>query len=78
MRWLAIGAVLTLMGCSSAGSDAEKQYQIVSAAGDSQETCAAAERVASAYLKDQNEPKYREWKKTAEGYCAMARLHNYG
>jgi hypothetical protein len=78
MRWLAIGAVLTLMGCSSAGSDAEKRYAIVSHGDDPQATCDAAHQVMAGYLKDQNEPKYKEWSATAELDCASARLRALG
>lgn len=75
MRWLAIGAVLTLMGCSSAGSDAEKRYDIVSRGDDENAKCSAARDVAAGYLKDENEPKYRDWKLRADVYCQTATLH---
>lgn len=78
MRWVAIGAVLTLIGCSSAGSDAEKRYGIVSHGDDSQATCDAAHRVMDGYLKDENEPKYKEWSERAEMDCASARLRALG
>jgi len=73
MRWLIVVAALAVTGCSK-GPNAEQQYRIVSGNGDATATCAASRKTAEAYLADKNAAKYRQWMKTADQDCAVARL----
>jgi hypothetical protein len=67
MRWTFL--TLALLGCTSAGDDAAKRYDIVAMDGDNAAKCAAARDAAAAYLKDQNQDEYRIWKLRSDVYC---------
>jgi serine protease inhibitor ecotin len=73
MRWVFVVSALAIVGCSK-GPGAEKEYRIVSGNGDATATCAASRKTAQAYLADKNAAKYRQWSKTADQDCAVARL----
>ncbi|MFC3442587.1 hypothetical protein ACFOKF_15535 [Sphingobium rhizovicinum] len=76
MRSFVILALCTLAACSDAGAKEEEKYQIVvrESQGKFQPyvaRCAQAKAVAAAYLSDSNEPKYQEWKSTADLDCGL-------
>jgi len=76
MRWIIPVAAIFLAGCSqSAGEKAEAEYRIARSAGvDSAEACRFEGRIRDAYLSDQNDEKYKHWRRVAASTCIDADL----
>jgi serine protease inhibitor ecotin len=78
MRNFMVLPLLALAACSSAGAKEEEKYHMVERQpGDVgmyryKTLCAQSKAVASAYLDDQNEAKYREWKQKSDLNCSLA------
>lgn len=68
---------LTLSGCDSEGAKAERQLNMISKHATSGDMCAATQAVAKAYLNDENESKYEDWRQKAQVECAAAQLDAY-
>jgi hypothetical protein len=69
----AAGAALlaACMGQSEA-EKAVREYDIVAKQGTNAEKCAAAGKAAEAWLGEQNEAQYQQWKRTRDIYCLAA------
>lgn len=78
MRSLVILSLAALAACSSAGAQEEEKYRMVERqSGDVgmyryKTLCGQSKVVAAAYLNDQNETKYREWKLKSDLDCGLA------
>lgn len=59
-------------GCSGDGERAEKRYKMASAGASAAERCRLAGNVAEAYLSDQNEAKFKEWRSQRDTECQAA------
>jgi hypothetical protein len=72
MRWVtSLIVVVLLAACShsSAGADAEDEYNIASVNASNSERCDRANHVAETWLKEKNAEKYKEWRRERDTYC---------
>jgi uncharacterized protein YcfL len=77
MKLAILIAPLLLVACGSRDSEAvsaEKQYQLVADSGTAADKCAAAGRVADAWLKQENREKYDLWRSRRTADCTEAQL----
>ncbi len=74
-RLLILSMVFAMAGCSNAATNAEKEYEMVSKRGSQDEICAAATKVADAWLSEQNTKKYDYWVMTRDIDCLSAKTH---
>ena len=63
---------LLAAGCTDAGSEAERRYEMVKRTGTNGEICDAAREVASTYLRDGDEENYRWWHTISGVNCTTA------
>jgi hypothetical protein len=69
-----IGVVLALAGCSGAGAEAERRYEIVDKSGSPEQRCTEAQKVADAYLSDHKDAEFEKWSGKARTECALSRV----
>ncbi|MBY0344541.1 MAG: hypothetical protein K2Q29_11865 [Sphingomonadales bacterium] len=75
MKWIVPAAAIFLAGCQSQGERAEAEYKVeTSGFVTVDDKCRAARKVQQAYLSDQNEEKFRQWRLQADLYCNDAAL----
>lgn len=79
MKKLMIVGALMLAGCADPVKDAERELEIVESANASNaEVCAAKRKVAEAYLKAQQQERYKAAKLNADVACMNAQLDPAG
>jgi hypothetical protein len=69
-----LAASVLITSCSSAGKEAEEQYELVETTGSHREKCDAIRRVTSASLQEQNQERYSYWKLQQDMECLDAEL----
>lgn len=81
MRALFLLSLVPLAACSSAGAKEEEKYEMVERQAASStpreresELCQQGKIVASAYLEERNEQKYKDWKLRSDIHCLAAQL----
>lgn len=74
MRWIAVLPAIALVACSDEGAEAEKRYEMVKRTSTKGELCDAGREVADAYLRADNEEKYKHWHLISDIECQNAEL----
>ena len=68
IAFFALLLMLPVAACSE-GPAAERQYELQAKNNPSEPQCAPLTKVAEAYLRDENDAKYREWNLKAKIAC---------
>lgn len=67
-------AMLALSGCEKASTKAIRESEMVEKTGDRQAICDAKQKVAAAFLKEENKDDYSLYKGAADSHCMLYQL----